>query len=174
MRSHHSTYVALATFVSLLVLVAFPGIVWAQAATAPGAPAAAPAVENPGLSLSDDVYTMALLILAGILVLGLGVACLELWDLQRKRDDEAVQLQAQIGDALLRDRTLARFPVAPTVHIPMRRRATATIELHGQVPTTELRQTVLRVAEQEAARILQAFRIQDHITVDATVSAHAA
>jgi hypothetical protein len=172
-RSHHSTYVALATLVSLLLLAVFPAIVWAQAGSAPGVPVAAP-VENPGLSLSDDVYTMALLILAGILVLGLGVACLELWDLQRKRDDEAVQLQAQIGDALLRDRRLARFPVAPTVHIPMRRRATATIELHGQVPTTELRQSVLRVAEQEATRILQAYRIQDHITVEATVGAQAA
>jgi hypothetical protein len=143
-----------------------------QAEPVLSAPSAA--AGNPAQSLSEDVYTNTLVVTAGILLLAFGVACLELRGLQRKREEEAVQLETQIGDALLRDRILARLPIAPTVYIPLRRRAGATVELHGQVPTVELRQAALSVADRETSRFLNAYRIQDHIQIRTRVGAPAA
>jgi len=53
-----------------------------------------------------------LLLLAGLLVIvAIGV---KLYDLKRKRDAEAVHLQAQVSDALLRDQSLFGLAVTPT------------------------------------------------------------
>jgi hypothetical protein len=102
------------------------------------------------------------------------VAIAKTIDLKHKREEEAVLLQTQISDVLMRDRTLARFPVTPTVHIPIWWRAPATIEMHGQVPTGEFRQAVLHVATQESARVLAAFSVQDRMAVVPSAGTRAA
>ncbi len=95
-------------------------------------------------------------------------------DRKRTREDEAVWLQSQISDAFLRDRTLASLPVTAIVQVPTWTRAPATIELHGQVPTTQHRDAALRLAEQEASRIRADFRIDDRIAIVPSAAARAA
>ncbi len=101
----------------------------------------------------------------GIAALVVVVAIAKAIDLKRRREDEAVHLQAQISDALLRDRMLASLAVTPSVHISIWRGAPGTVEMHGQVPTGELRQAVLHVAAQEAARLVAGYEIQNRIAV---------
>ena len=87
----------------------------------------------------------------------------KLFDLKQKRESEAVQLQAQLSDALLREPSLAGLPLTPTVHVPMWRGTPATIELMGRVPTPELKDTVLRIVRDEAARIRSDVQIEDRL-----------
>src|SRR5262245_40671943 len=58
-------------------------------------------------------------IVAVALVIGLLVvvgAMVKIYDVRRKRETEAVHLQAQISDAFLRDPNLFGLPVAATAH----------------------------------------------------------
>ncbi len=105
----------------------------------------------------------AVIVIVGLLVL-IGVA-VKLFDLRRKREAEAVQLQAQVSDALLRDSALAGLPLTPTAHVPFWSGSPATIEVAGQVPMPELRERVLRIVHDEAARIRSDVRIEDRLTV---------
>jgi hypothetical protein len=160
----------------IAVLVLLPGttvpVALAQGMVAPTSPAL-PAPPSGSASQPDGV-TGAFVACVGLLVIGLLVVGVKILDRKRKREEEAVQVQSQISDALLRDRTLATLPVTPTAHVPIWGRAPATIELHGHVPAVELREAVLRVAEREASRILSAYRIQDGMTVAPPMGARAA
>src|SRR2546430_14290993 len=84
------------------------GIAWAQTpATAP--PAAAPAT-------SGGSAAVGFLVILG--PLGLVGIAVQLYDRKRKRDAEAVHLQAQVSDALMRDARLAGLALAPAPHGP--------------------------------------------------------
>ena len=104
----------------------------------------------------------------GLLVV-IGIVA-KLFDLKQKRESEAVQLQAQLSDALLREPSLAGLPLTPTVHVPMWRGTPATIELMGRVPTPELKDTVLRIVRDEAARIRSDVQIEDRLSVVPTMA----
>ncbi|HSF05072.1 MAG TPA: hypothetical protein VLG10_04710 [Methylomirabilota bacterium] len=47
------------------------------------------------------------------------------------------------------------------------------VELTGRVPTAELRDAIVRVVEQEIARLCPYYRIDDRLGVDAAVTAAA-
>jgi hypothetical protein len=174
MRSAYTARVAIGVVAIVLLLGAIGPGVLAQGAGAPGSPGlpsgppSAPAADSPG-----DGGTRAAVLVGGFLALGLVIAWVKLLDLRRKRNDEAVNVQSQISDTLLRDRTLGPLPVAPTVHVPIWPHAPATIELRGQVPAVELREAVVRVADHEASRLLGSYHIEDRLTV-APAGAHAA
>jgi hypothetical protein len=161
----------------IAVLVLLPGmsvpVALAQGMAAPASSVLPPASPSGPASQSDGI-TGAFVAFVGLLVVGLLVVGVKMLDRKRKREEEAVQVQSQISDALLRDRMLAALPVTPTAHVPIWGRSPATIELHGHVPAVELREAVLRVAEREASRILSAYQIQDGMTVAPPVGAHAA
>jgi hypothetical protein len=141
---------------SLLVLSAVQ--VWAQAAATP----------SPGSGGEASPIAMVLVILAVLVILGAGV---KLYDLRRKRESEAVQLQAQISDALLREQLLFGLPIMATARAPLWRRSPATIEVAGRVPTPQARETVLRIVRTEAGRIRSDFQIEDRLAI---VPPHAA
>lgn len=105
-----------------------------------------------------------------VVLLGIGV---KLYDLKRKREEEAVATQAKISDALLMDATLSGLPLTPTAHLPLWSGTPLTLEIAGSVPRTELREIALGVARREMARTRQDFRIEDRIAVD-PVLPHAA
>jgi hypothetical protein len=106
------------------------------------------------------------LVVLGLLVI-VGIA-VKLYDWKRKRDAEAVHLQAQVSDALMRDAGLAGLLLTPTAHVSG---GQARIEITGEVPDDAARETALRIARQEAARIRPDVEIVDKIAVRA---AHAA
>ena len=84
---------------------------------------------------------------------------------------EAVHLQAQVSDALMRDARLAGLVLTPTAHVPAWGRGPATIEISGEVPDATVRDAVQRVAREEAARLRPDVQIQDRLTVRRTVAA---
>jgi hypothetical protein len=138
--------------------------VWAQTPapgqSAPPPTGTAPVASGDGWGITGVavvVMVVGLLVIVGALVKTL--------DLKRKREAEALHLQAQISDALLRETALFGLPVTPTAHAPLWSGSPVTIELAGQVPTPELRDSVLRIAKEEAGRVRQDFRIEDRIGV---------
>src|SRR5881296_3686231 len=126
------------TFSSVLMAVASWGAnsrAWAQ--TAPSPSLSPPAAEGGGATIAAVVVIVGLLMVIGVVV--------KLFDLKQRRESEAVQLQAQLSDALLREPSLAGLPLTPTVHVPMWRGTPATIELTGQVSRPDLKDIALRL-----------------------------
>src|SRR2546427_12707494 len=142
------------------------GIAWAQSSATAPAIGAAPAA---GATSSGSSAALGFLVILGLLVV-VGIA-VKLYDRKRKRDAEAVRLQAQVSDALMRDARLAGLVLTPTAHVPTWGSGSATIEISGEVPDATLRDVVLRVAREEAARLRPDVEIQDRLPVRRTVAA---
>lgn len=163
MRTNHMV-------ISTGILGPLVATIWAQAATPPGPPVT-PGTATPP---APGGHAWLLSVLLGVAVFVLLTVIAKAIDLKRQREDEAVQLQAQISDALLRDRALVSLPVTATVHVPLWRQTPATVEMHGQVPSVALRQAVLHVPAQEAARLLASYHIQDRIAIVTSMGVRAA
>jgi hypothetical protein len=110
------------------------------------------------------VATVIVLLVGLLVIVGVGV---KLYDLKRKREAEAVHLQAQVSDALLRDPDIYGLAVTPTAHVPWWSGTPARLEVVGRVPTPDSREPVLRLVEQEAKRVRPDVVLVDHIEVDA-------
>ena len=95
-------------------------------------------------------------------------------DLKRKRETEAVLLQAQVSDALLRQTRLGELSVTPTARVPLWSGSPATIELAGWVPTSDLHEALLRIVRAEAMRVRQDVVLEDRIAVVSTRRVRAA
>jgi len=136
---------------------------WAQNAS--NTPAPSPAT-TPGDGGGTAIA--AVIVVAGLLVvIGLAV---KRFDLKRKRESEAVQLQAQLSDALLREPSLAGLPLTPTVHVPMWTGTPATIDVTGQVPRPELKDLALCLVSDEASRIRSDIKIVDRLSIVPTAA----
>lgn len=139
------------------------GTALAQAPVPPATPmtpapsAAAPA--DGGGWLMASILVLGLLVVVGVLV--------KVFDLRRKREAEAVHLQAQISDALLREPNLFGLPITPTAKAPLWSGTPVTVEIVGEVPSAAVRESVLRIAWAEAQRIRPDVEIRDHLTVRA-------
>jgi hypothetical protein len=101
------------------------------------------------------------LVVLGLLVI-VGVA-VKLYDRKRKRDAEAVHLQAQISDALMREPALAGLVLTPTASVPSWGKGPAVIEITGEVPEAQSHDLALRIAREEASRIRPDVRLEDRI-----------
>jgi hypothetical protein len=86
------------------------------------------------------------------------------------REAEAVQLQARISDALLRDSAFFGLPITPTARVPLLKGSPATVEVAGQVPSPAMRDGVFRVVRAEAARIRPDVVIEDRVAVVPTMA----
>jgi hypothetical protein len=154
-----------------IVSTALSGAVTAGVAHAQ-VPRSTPITPTPSTATASDPTGW---IVASALILGLLViigAVVKFYDLRRKREAEAVHLQAQISDALLRDPVLFGLPIAATAHAPLWSGTPVTIELSGEVHDPTLREPVLRIAEFEARRIRPDVEIVDRMTL--REAAHAA
>jgi hypothetical protein len=142
---------------SALALWLGPAVVveWAWAQEAPGT---APAASDGGTGV------IPLLVLFAVVVAAI-IGAARLHDRRQAREAEALALQARLSDVLLADSMLAGFPITVTIHIPLLRRSPPIAEVHGQVPSPELRQTTLRVIERELSRRRPDIRIEDRMMV---------
>lgn len=118
---------------------------------------------------------MEIIVVAAMLslVVLLGIA-VKLYDLKRKREEEAVAAQSRVSDALLMDATLAGLPLTPTAHLPLWKGTPLVVEITGAVPKPELRAAAVDVATREISRSRADFQVEDHIKVDPTVLTRAA
>jgi hypothetical protein len=143
-----------------LSIVALTDTGVARASTAPAPPVSQTPGATPSVAPGDTAGTLAVVaVVAGLLiVVGIGV---KMFDLKRKREAEAVQLQAQLADALLREGGLT---ITPTAHIPLWAGGPVTVELSGPAPSSpEGREAALQLVEREAARIRPDVRVIDRI-----------
>ena len=167
----------LRVLVTLLAIVLIPLAVWAQApppsAPMTPAPSAAPSSDATSAAAGSGAGAIAVfgVIVALLVVVGIGV---KLYDLRRKREAEAVHLQAQVSDALLREQSLFGLPITPTARVPTWKGTPAVIEVAGQVPSPEMRDSALRIIRSEAIRIRPDFEIEDRLAVVPTMAARAA
>lgn len=137
------------------------GIAWAQTSTTPPATGLAPAAG--GTSSGSSAALGFVVILALLVIVGVAV---KLYDRKRKRDAEAVHLQAQVSDALMRDARLAGgLVLTPSARVPSWGGGAAVIEISGEVPDPATRDVVLRVARDEAARLRPDVQVEDHLTI---------
>ena len=140
---------------SLLAFLVTPLSGWAQH---PGieAPAASPGADSQ--AIGGVTAVVAILLVGGIAG--------KLYDLKRKREDDAASLQSRISDALLLDSSLAAFPIVVSARTPLWRRPAAVVEVAGTVPTPELRDTAIRLIERELSRIRPDARTEDRVVID--------
>ena len=142
------------------------GIAWAQSSATAPATGMAPAAG--GTSSGGSAALGFLVILALLVIVGVAV---KLYDRKRKRDAEAVHLQAQVSDALMRDARLAGLVLTPSAQVPSWGSGPARIEISGEVPDAITRDTVLRVAREEAARLRADVQVIDRLSVRQAIAA---
>lgn len=114
-------------------------------------------------ALSEEAVAVVL-IAAALLLLVFGVLGKAL-DLKDKRAAEAIAVQGEIADALLREPALLGFPITPTARVPLWRGSPVTVKVVGQVPSDQLRKAALRAAERGASDLLVRVRIKSRIGV---------
>jgi hypothetical protein len=152
------------TLIALLLCLALSaGLVQATAASAqtPAPAPSAPAVGGPEASNLGTAIVVGLLVV-GILGIVIMVKAVDRW---HGRDAEAVRLQVDLGEALMRDARLALLPIILTAQVPFWRGAPAIVEIRGDVPSPELRDAAVRLVTQELRRRDPAGRVEDRVTV---------
>lgn len=155
---------------SVLALVASPaGMVWAQGVVGPQGSSST----SGGATQSGAVTTAVVVasLLAVLVVLGVIIKIL---DLKRKRDSEAVIVQARISDAVLRDPRLFSLPITPTAHVPLWKGSPVTVEVAGQVPSEDLREAALGLIQREVSQLGPDVRIESRIGVVPTMARRSA
>ncbi len=145
--------------------ISAPGTrLWTQLSAGPTPFAAmAPGVTSDSGYVRGDVMAFVAVVL---LLAAVGVA-VKLYDRSRRREDEAMALQAKISNALMAEPSLARLPLTPTVRMPRWRRGPAMIELSGWVPRPALRQAAINLVIREVESMGLSCCLQDRVAVDA-------
>jgi hypothetical protein len=158
-----------ASLAALFVLLAVVEAAWTQATSAP-APLSAPPAATPEGGASNGLvafaFVVGLLLITGIVV--------KVYDMKRKREDEAVALQARLSDAMLTEPSLAGLPITPTVEVPFGWHPQAVVTISGTVPTPELRAAALQLGLREMAPMRSEYRIEDRLFVDRMMARRAA
>jgi hypothetical protein len=152
------------TCTALGVLAAPILAVTAQAQTS-GVP---PAAESAGRMSGAMLGALGLIALVVVIVVGV-----KLFDLRRRRAEEAAALESRISDVLLMEPGLARLPIAANARRGFGRGSPAIIEVHGTVPSTDLKDLAMNLVRGEAAKNGGPFSIEDRLAVDPSVVEHA-
>jgi hypothetical protein len=168
MKTIKGTRAALIT--SVLALMAWPARAgWAQGVVAPQMPSSATSDATQSGAVTTVVVVGSLL--AVLVVLG---ALVKMLDLKRKRDSEAVVVQARISDAVLRDPRLFSLPITPTAHVPLWKGTPVTVEVGGHVPSEDLREAAIHLVEREASQLGPEVRVESRIAIEPTTARRSA
>ncbi len=145
----------------------------AQTPAAPGpSQTPLPSAPPPPTAGGGEAWPAAAILALGLL--GIIGAAAKMIDLRAKREAEAIQVQARISDALLRDRALVGLRIVATARVPVWKGSPATIEVSGQLPTPELREAALRFVEREVSRLRPDVRLEDRLAVVPSLARRAA
>jgi len=151
-----------------LSLVGPPGKTWAQGVVGPQASS------NVSGGAQSSAMTTAVVVASILAVLVILGALIKMLDLKRKRDGEAIVVQARISDAVLRDPRLFSLPITPTARVPLWKGSPVTVELGGHVPSEDLRQAAIHLVEREASQLGPDIRIEPKIGVEPTMARRSA
>jgi hypothetical protein len=117
-------------------------------------------------SAADWGGAAALVAVAVVMLLAIVVG-VKLYDAKRKREGDALTVQARISDALLRD--FVTLPITAVASGSAWRRSPLVLTIRGSVPTPELREAVMRLVGQELSRHQPGVRAEDRLVVDPLV-----
>ena len=148
----------LATAVALLIGSTYNG--WAQG---PDVPAAGGGTAGTLLTLS----VLAVIVLAVVV----GARYLSA---RRKRMEEAAVLQSQLSDVVAREPQLHGLLITPKARLSDWRTSQVVVEVAGDVPTPELRETVMRIVRAEAWRLRPGVITHDHLFIVPPMNVRAA
>ena len=123
---------------------------------------------SSGTSSGTSGQTLALVGSAIVLLVVLG-ALVKMLDLKRRREGEAVIVQSQVSDAVLRDPSLFSLPITPTAHVPLWTGTPVIVDVAGCVPSEDLREAALRVIEREASHLRSDVQIESRLEVVPTM-----
>ena len=84
---------------------------------------------------------------------------------RRKRIEEAMILQSQLSDFVAREPQLQSLVITPRARVSGWRNSQVTVEVAGEVPTPELRETVMRIVGAEAWRLKPDVVTLDHLFI---------
>jgi hypothetical protein len=143
----------LATTVSLLIASTFSG--WAQTPGAQGSTSAA------GGGTAGTLLTLGVL---AVIVLAVVVGARYL-SARRKRMEEAAVIQSQLSDLVAREPQLHGLLITPRARLSGWWTSQVTVEVAGEVPTPELRETVMRIVGAEAWRLRPDVITLDHLFI---------
>ena len=130
----------------------------AEAQTAPP-PAGVPPADGVGGASGLFVFLGVMVVLFAVVAV-----IVKTMDRRRKRNEDAVQLQARIADAMLLDPVLGKLALTASVTAPLSG-AQATIEVHGEAPSPAIRDEALRLVIREATASGLPFHVEDRMTV---------
>ena len=119
---------------------------------------------SPSAAPGDAVSTILTLSFLVLIVIAIGVVSRYVVA-RRKRFEDAVILQSQLTDALAREARLSGLHITPRAHVSGWRQAHVAIEVAGEVPTPELRETVMQIARAEARRLRPDVVPEDHLFI---------
>jgi hypothetical protein len=84
---------------------------------------------------------------------------------RRNRMEEAVILQSQLSDLVAREPQLQGLVITPRARVSGWRKSQVTVEVAGEVPTPDLRETVMRIVGAEAWRLRPNVITLDHLFI---------
>jgi hypothetical protein len=84
---------------------------------------------------------------------------------RRKQTERAMLLQSQLSDFVVRESLLSGLRITPTARVYGWRRPQVTLEVAGEVPTPESRETVMRLVAAEARRSQPDAIALDHLFI---------
>lgn len=108
------------------------------------------------------IVLVSLLVLLVVLVVGIGIA---LFDLSGYREEKGEWLQMKILDRFARDPRLRTLGLLPVVAVPSSKHSPLRVEVHGQVPSDELRDVALGAVGDVASRLHPSVEIDDRLEV---------
>ena len=139
-----------------------PQAAWAQDLN----PSATALLAGPatGVPLSGQHRVLASFILvvgATLVFLAIG----KVHDFWSKRKEQVAEIEARVNGALFEHVAFLRSSVAPTIHVPFWKGSPVTITMRGEVPSSRLEQSALRLAEEAASRVRSDYSIENQMTV---------
>jgi hypothetical protein len=108
------------------------------------------------------LFTLGLL---ALIVLAISVVA-RFVSIRRKRLTEVLIFQSQLADAVAREPLLYGLRINPRAHASGWRKSQVTVEVAGEVPTTELREKAIRIVQAEAWRLRPDVNTVDHLFID--------
>jgi hypothetical protein len=131
---------------------------WAQVSGTTGSPSPSPAAAG-----STATTVLTLVIIAAIVIVVIVGA--RLLATRRKQVEQAVILQSQLSDFVARESRLRGLRITPKARVSGWHRSQIEIEIAGEVPTPELRETVMRIVGDEAHRSRPDVLTLDHLFI---------
>jgi hypothetical protein len=134
------------------------------------AQAAAPGPGTPAFPASDGGSVVGPMIVLVLVLIAALVLTVFLADLRRKRRAQAIAIEGQISDALMREPRLSGSVLTAVAQVPLGGRP-PTVEIRGQVEYPDLRDVAVRIVRQELLRHHPEGSVEDRIFVSPPIPA---